>query len=91
MYTIVTFFVDATAVLGNDLFSSVSHLTFVSLCLLRKYYPGVCDGIFFDEAPSGGLTDADGSLTDIGQLYFDYNAAAIVVVRGCFNIISPRS
>ncbi|CAM9854399.1 unnamed protein product, partial [Laminaria digitata] len=39
-----------------------------------QVYPGVCDGIFFDEAASSDMTDVSGTLTETGQLYFDYNA-----------------
>eukprot|EP00904_Undaria_pinnatifida_P001803 jgi/Undpi1/11623/HiC_scaffold_30.g13918.m1 len=41
------------------------------------FFPGVCDGIFFDEAEETGLTDGNGDLTSVGQLYFDYNEAAL--------------
>lgn len=80
-------------------FSSLSssfHLKLVFFCFalsvvfLRKRYPGVCDGIFYDEAVSDGLTeltdDGDLVLTTVGQFYHDYNALAIAAVRiyGCF-------
>ncbi|CAM9398150.1 unnamed protein product, partial [Laminaria digitata] len=45
-------------------------------------YPGVCSGIFFDEASSEVLTDSNGDLNTLGQLYFDYNEAALTAVRG---------
>lgn len=67
------------------------HLKLVFVCLrlsvdfLRKRYPGVCDGIFYDEAVSDGLTeltdDGDVVLTTVGQFYHDYNALAIAAVR----------
>lgn len=58
--------------------------------LLRKVYPGVCEGIFFDEAASSGMTNADGTLTDIGQHYYDYNEAALAVVRGYSKLFQSK-
>lgn len=58
----------------------LSNVTFI--CCGRKFFPGVCDGIFFDEAEETGLTDGNGDLTSVGQLYFDYNEAALDAVRG---------
>lgn len=54
---------------------------FKSLCLSSCFwynteriqnFPGVCDGIFFDEA-SADITDEDGNLTPTGELYERYN------------------
>lgn len=65
------------------LYSLVCFLspTFVIFLILLQVYPGVCDGIFFDEATSLGLTDFGGTLTEIGQTFHDYNEAARAAVR----------
>ncbi|CAM9294120.1 unnamed protein product [Ectocarpus fasciculatus] len=40
--------------------------------LYETNFPGVCDGIFFDEA-SADITDDDGKMTATGDLYESYN------------------
>ena len=53
---------------------------------MRKLYPGVCVGIFYDEASSEKLTDDNGDLNAMGQLYFDYNEAARLAVRCLYTV-----
>lgn len=48
----------------------------------RKLYPGVCSGIFYDEASSEKFTDDNGDLNAMGQLYYEYNEAARLAVGG---------
>lgn len=46
----------------------------------NQNFPGVCDGIFFDEALPD-ITDDLGTLDDVGVLYQNYNDYTIAKVR----------